>query len=128
MANSTTAAALEKTYSFAQTPTYEDTSPFAKQMVADFTASGIKASDVAVGTIIGYNSADIFVAMLKKAAPDVKDLASTINKGFTYAPDGGNATNWPADHAGFTKACVAVTQAVSGKVKLIKPFTCYHGK
>jgi ABC-type branched-subunit amino acid transport system substrate-binding protein len=120
-----TAAALDNQYSYVQVPTPLDTSPWATEMKADFAADGIKDSQISLGTLMGYDSADLYVAMLKKAGPNVKQLASVINRGFSYAPDGGNATTWPQDHAGWTKACVAITKAEGTKANLVVPFTCY---
>ncbi|HEX4431073.1 MAG TPA: ABC transporter substrate-binding protein [Frankiaceae bacterium] len=121
----TTAAALEGTYETAQTPTLQDTGEYVTQMKADFAADGITDSKVAVGTLIGYNSADFFVAALKKVAPNFSKFDDTINAGFTYAPAGGNSSTWPQDHAGFTSSCIAVTKVTNAKFDLVSPFTCY---
>jgi ABC-type branched-subunit amino acid transport system substrate-binding protein len=121
----TTAAALEGTYETAQTPTLQDTGGYITQMKSDLAAAGISDSKVAVGTLIGYNTADFFVAALKKVAPNFSKFNETINAGFTYAPSGGNSSTWPQDHAGFTASCIAVTKVTNGKFDLDSPFTCY---
>jgi ABC-type branched-subunit amino acid transport system substrate-binding protein len=125
LSDPTTATALNNTYSYVQVPTLIDTSPFATQMKAAFTADNIKESAVGIGTLMGYNTADLFIAMLNKAGANTKQLSSIINKGFSYTPDGGNATTWPQDHTGWTKACIAITKAQGTKENLIVPFTCY---
>jgi ABC-type branched-subunit amino acid transport system substrate-binding protein len=123
--NAETAAALEGTYETAQTPTFLDKGAYITQMKSDLTADNVSEQQASVGTLIGYNTADFFVAALKKVAPNFSKFDDTINAGFTYAPSGGNISTWPKDHAGFTASCIAVTKVTDKKFILVNPFTCY---
>jgi Periplasmic binding protein len=125
LSDPTTAAALEGTYENAQTPTLQETGAYINQMKADLAADHISDAQVGTGTLIGYQSADFFVAALKKVAPNFSKFNDIINAGFTYAPEGGNESVWPAGHAGFTGTCSALTKVTKGKFVVVNPFTCY---
>jgi hypothetical protein len=123
--NAQTTAALEGTYETAQTSTFLDTGGYITQMKADLAADNASADQASLGTLIGYNTADFFIAALKKVAPNFSKSDTTINAGFTYDPSGGNFSTWPKDHAGFSASCVTVTKVTNKKFLLVSPFTCY---
>jgi len=117
------AAALEATYVVTTYPTLLETSDFAKQMQADFTASNI--TKIQSGTLIGYVEADLFVEMLKLVNPNFDKFATTINAGTKTTPKtGGVPTEWPKFHSSGA-TCNSAVKIESKAYKLAVPLKCY---
>jgi branched-chain amino acid transport system substrate-binding protein len=124
LSDSATAKALEGTYSFSETPTLLDNSPYANQMKTDFSADGIADSSVGEGTLTGYMAADTFIRLLQQVAPNFSQFTATVNAGMKNTPEGGWPTTWPADHSTYTSSCVALTKVTNGQFALTSPYGC----
>jgi branched-chain amino acid transport system substrate-binding protein len=77
-------------------------------------------------TLIGYWSAEMFIAALKKAGPNATP-ASTIkalNSGFTFGVPGGiGTTTYPQDHKALA-TCLSVVTSNGRAYKVAVPLTC----
>jgi hypothetical protein len=82
------ASAINHTYKIATTPVLESNSPWVQQMEKDYTASGQSASSVTNGGLYAYMTADLMVAVFKKAISENKltgvGIHAMMQKGFTY--------------------------------------------
>ena len=88
------ASAINHTYHVASTPVLESGSPWVKQLEKDYVSSGQPASAVTFGGLYGYMTADLMVAVFKKAIAENKltgaGIHSIMEKGFTYiSPNAG---------------------------------------
>jgi len=77
-------------------------------------------------TLIGYWSAEMFIAALKKAGPNATP-ASTIkalNSGFTFGVAGGiGTTTFPQDHTALA-TCLSVVTSNGKSYHVAVPLTC----
>jgi branched-chain amino acid transport system substrate-binding protein len=77
-------------------------------------------------TLIGYWSAEMFIAALKKAGPNATP-ASTIkalNSGFTFGVPGGiGTTSYPQDHSALA-TCLSVVTSDGKAYRVAVPLTC----
>jgi ABC-type branched-subunit amino acid transport system substrate-binding protein len=95
------ASAINHTYHVASTPVLESGSPWVKQLEKDYVSSGQPASAVTFGGLYGYMTADLMVAVFKKAIAENKlsgvGIHSMIEKGFTYTSPlkGGYSYKYP---------------------------------
>ena len=84
------ASAINHTYHVASTPVLESGSPWVKQLEKDYVASGQPVSGVTFGGLYAYMTADLMVAVFKKAIAENKltgpGIHSIMQKGFSYSP------------------------------------------
>lgn len=128
---SSVAQALDGVYSNVLGPSGYDNSPAVKQELKDLKAIGA-GSDVEVGTVAGYWSADMLIQLLQAtkargAALTPANVDQTAVQGFTLKPalSGGNGpVTYPA---GFNRPmpCTSTVQAQGKTYKLTQKFTCY---
>ena len=113
--------ALDTSYIVTVFPSPIDGKSYSQQMDADLKAVGANAS---FGAIIGYSSADLYIAMLKNADGDPKKVIAATNAGFTYDPgDGGTSVTFPAAHTA-SATCSGLLKVNGAEYELIKPLTC----
>jgi hypothetical protein len=77
-------------------------------------------------TQIGYYSAEMFIAAIERAGPNVtpKSLIKTLNSGFTFGVSGGTGTTtFPKDHHA-TQTCLSVVTSNGTAYKVAVPLTC----
>jgi ABC-type branched-subunit amino acid transport system substrate-binding protein len=95
------ASAINHTYHIASTPVLESGSPWVKQLEKDYVASGQPASAVTFGGLYGYMTADLMIAVFKKAISENKltgvGIHSIMEKGFTFTSPlaGGYSYKYP---------------------------------
>jgi branched-chain amino acid transport system substrate-binding protein len=124
------AAALQGSYVAATFPPNEDGTPFTKQIDSDLVASKASSTQVTLGVLIGWESADEFVQELQataKAGPVTSaNFVKTIHAGFTYKPLAGGPTDMTyPERQTQPSTCVGVLLIEPGGVyKSIKPFAC----
>jgi branched-chain amino acid transport system substrate-binding protein len=124
------AAALEGSYSYTQIPPQEGGGAAVDQILADLEASGADPF-IALGTAIGWYTADIFIQMLEAAGPDLggsmQGFVDAINGGFTYEPlEGGiGAVAFPENHFAAVP-CSATVHVEDATYVEALPFACYE--
>jgi branched-chain amino acid transport system substrate-binding protein len=124
------AAALEGSYSYTQIPPQEGGGAAVDQILADLEASGADPF-IALGTAIGWYTADIFVQMLEAAGPDLggsmQGFVDAINGGFTYEGlDGGiGPVSFPDNHFAAVPCSATVVVEDATYVEAL-PFACYE--
>jgi len=77
-------------------------------------------------TQIGYYSAEMFIAALKKAGPDATSQSTikALNSGFTFGVPGGiGTTTYPQDHHAVS-TCLSVVTSNGRAYKVAVPLTC----
>jgi ABC-type branched-subunit amino acid transport system substrate-binding protein len=108
----------------ASTPVVESGSPFVKQMVSDYKASGKSESDITFGGLYGYMTADIMVAAMKKVAPNFDKLIPTVSKGFAYKPGKDSIPQtYPASY-NQGGPCATTLKIVGSVYQIATPFHC----
>jgi branched-chain amino acid transport system substrate-binding protein len=124
------AAALEGSYSLTQVTPQEGGGAAVEQILADLEAAGADPF-IALGTAIGWYTADVFIQMLEAAGPDLggsmQGFVDAINAGFTYEPlEGGvGPVSFPDDHSAAVP-CAAFMHVVGGAYEVALPFACYE--
>jgi branched-chain amino acid transport system substrate-binding protein len=124
------AAALEGSYALTQITPQEGGGAAVEQILADLEAAGADPF-IALGTAIGWYTADVFIQMLEAAGPDLggsmQGFVDAINGGFTYEPlDGGiGPVAFPENHFAAVP-CSATMHVVDGTYEVASPFTCYE--
>jgi branched-chain amino acid transport system substrate-binding protein len=124
------AAALEGSYSLTQVTPQEGGGASVDQILADLEAAGADPF-IALGTAIGWYTADVFIQMLEAAGPDLggsmQGFVDAVNAGFTYEPlDGGvGPVTFPDDHSAAVP-CAAFMHVVDGNYEVALPFACYE--
>lgn len=77
-------------------------------------------------TQIGYYSAEMFIAALKKAGPNAtpQSTIKALNSGFTFGVPGGiGTTSYPQDHHALS-TCLSVVTSDGKAYKVALPLTC----
>jgi ABC-type branched-subunit amino acid transport system substrate-binding protein len=77
-------------------------------------------------TLIGYYSAELFIAALKKAGPNAtsQSMTKALNSGFTFGVPGGiGTTTYPQDHHAVS-TCLSVVTSDGKAYKVAVPLTC----
>lgn len=111
----------------ATTPVIESNSAYVKQLISDYKAIGKSETDITFGGEYAYMTADLMVAMLKKAAPNFDKLVPTIGKGFSYKPPvDGIPFTWPAAY-NQSGQCNTIVKISGGKYTIATPYNC-NGK
>ncbi|HVX22778.1 MAG TPA: ABC transporter substrate-binding protein [Acidimicrobiales bacterium] len=127
-AQASTAQALQGAYVASVFPPQEGGGAAIKAMQTQLKAIG-KPATISLGDQVGYWSADMLIAMLKKVGKNLTPATfnKTINKGWTYTPalSGSiGAVKWPASHKS-TVSCAAIL-IVKGTAYTPKvPYGCY---
>jgi branched-chain amino acid transport system substrate-binding protein len=85
---SAVATAINHTYHVTSSPVIESGSPWVKQLEKDYVASGQPASGVTFGGLYAYMTADLMIAVFKKAIAENKltgaGIHSIMEKGFSF--------------------------------------------
>jgi branched-chain amino acid transport system substrate-binding protein len=94
-------------------------------VAADLRAIGSTASPAAIGTLISYASADLFLSALKqvKGALTAEKLAAVLNRGYTYPGIPGVVcpSTWPAAHvSGATCSAMVKLNGVNKSISLVQ--------
>ena len=120
-------ASLDKEYVFVQYGAFESGGAANAQMLKDVQAVDPSQKTLTQDIAIGYYSADIFLAHLKKTGATLSRAAllAAANDGSTYQVPGGiGAISFPANHQN-SVACGSLVQINSGKYDVKVPLSCY---
>lgn len=122
------ASALDGSYVIPQFPPQESGVPAIEQMLADLEEIGAEPF-ISLGVASGYWSADLFVAMLEAAGPDVtgESFAQLANDGFSYqSPLEGSLGEivFPRDKS-VAVPCASLVQVEGTSYVPLLPVTCY---
>jgi ABC-type branched-subunit amino acid transport system substrate-binding protein len=118
------ATALDGSLVQATTPVIESDSPYVKQMVKDFAATGKTDADITFGGMYAYDIADLMIAALKKVAPNFDQVVPLMSKGFSYKPaKDAIPFTWPAayDQSG---QCNTIVKISGGAYEIATPYNC----
>jgi hypothetical protein len=118
---------LDKEYVFIQYSAFEDNSAATQQMLKDVEAVQPSQTKLTQDIAIGYYSADIFLAHLKKAGKNLSrtGFLAAANDGSSYEVPGGiGKLSFPDNHQN-SVACGSLVQIDSGKYVSKVPLTCY---
>lgn len=122
------AASLDRTYVENLWDPYEANTPAIQQMVTDLKAQDPKVT-LGLAAQAGYWSADLLVAMLQKAGPNLtaESLANAVNGGMQWGVTGGICPeSFPAAHSGGSAGAGAV-ELVNDQYKAVVPVNCDWG-
>ena len=120
-------ASLDKEYVFVQYGAFESGGAANTQMLKDVQAVDSSQKTLTQDIAIGYYSADIFLAHLKKAGANLSraSFLTAANDGSTYQVPGGiGAISFPINHQN-SVACGSLVQINSGKYDVKVPLSCY---
>ena len=121
------AAAIEDSWITSPIPAGEGNSEQVKQIAADLKASG-KSPFLTLGAQVAWVNADLFVQMMVASkAKTGEELATAVNKGFTYKPAGGGVgpVKFPEGHK-LSVPCAAVIHIINKKYEEALPMTCFE--
>lgn len=126
------AEALEGTYVSTQIVPQEAQTEYITQIEEDLTAvDAEQGSFILFGAGLGYVQADMILAMLEAAGPDLdtQSFDEAVNGGdFVYEPDyeGGPGTVAFPDGHFLPADCAAIMQVEDGEFVEVVPFDCYE--
>jgi branched-chain amino acid transport system substrate-binding protein len=124
--SATTSAGLQNEYVALQFAPFEAGTPAMNKMKQAILAVGGTSANFTEAAAVGYWSAALFVAALKKAGsnPTRASLTKALNSGFSYGVPGGLGTvSFPKDHTAVTP-CSSLVQIRGKRYVQSVPLTC----